>query len=204
MELREALSRIEAIHTQMARTEVYRGYRAAPVAISGALAFSAAAFQSIWIPDPLGDVPRYLTLWVGVAIISAIGAGFGMVMRARHSLGTACPARANRHAIEQFAPAVVAGAMLTVIVVRAVPVAVTLLPGAWAILFSLGIFASRPFLPRAITGVAVFYLLAGLACLAWSQGSLALSPWAMGTPFGVGQFMAAAILHGTLERADAP
>ena len=76
---------------------------------------------------------------------------------------------------------------------------VGLLPGLWSILFSLGVFASRRLLPRAIVGVAWFYLLAGLGCLAMAQGEASLSPWAMGIPFGGGQLLAAAVLYRTLE-----
>ena len=35
MELREALTQITEIRQQLARTEVFRGYRAMPVAFSG-------------------------------------------------------------------------------------------------------------------------------------------------------------------------
>ena len=77
-----------------------------------------------------------------------------------------------------------------------------MLPGLWQILFSLGIFASCRLLPRAIFGVAVFYLASGLACLALARGELAFSPWAMGLPFGTGQLLAAAVLYRTLECPD--
>ncbi len=76
-----------------------------------------------------------------------------------------------------------------------------MLPGLWSVLFSLGVFASYRLLPRATFWVAVWYLAAGAACLAWAQADAALSPWAMGVPFGVGQSVAAAILYWTLERS---
>ena len=80
------------------------------------------------------------------------------------------------------------------------PDALWLLPGIWQILFSLGIFASYRLLPRATFGVALFYLVAGVVCLATARGNGALSPWAMGIPFGFGQLYAAAVLYWTLER----
>ena len=40
-----------------------------------------------------------------------------------------------------------------------------MLPGLWQVLYSLGIFASCRLLPRAIFGVAVFYLHRGLGAL---------------------------------------
>ena len=73
-------------------------------------------------------------------------------------------------------------------------------PGwAW-MLFGLGIFASARLLPRAIVGVAVFYLLAGTLNLALSAGNLAFDPWSMGVPFGFGQLVTAVILYWNLER----
>jgi hypothetical protein len=49
-------------------------------------------------------------------------------------------------------------------------------------------------LPRLIAIVPAWYLATGLACLALARAGHALSPWAMGLPFMVGQEMAAALL----------
>ncbi len=75
-----------------------------------------------------------------------------------------------------------------------------MLPGLWQIFFGLGIFASCRLLPRPTFWVAVFYLGTGLTVLALAGGDNALSPWAMGLPFGAGQLLAAAVLYCTLER----
>lgn len=96
----------------------------------------------------------------------------------------------------------VAGGLVTIVLARTAQDCLWMLPGLWCILFGLGIFASSRLLPRATILVAVFYLAAGLACLEWARGPHALSPWAMGVPFGVGQLFAAAVLYGTLERRD--
>ncbi|MBX6315562.1 MAG: hypothetical protein IRY99_22010, partial [Isosphaeraceae bacterium] len=105
-------------------------------------------------------------------------------------------------ALEQFIPSVVAGGLLTAVIATSAPEALWMLPGLWQVLFSLGIFASCRLLPRAIVAVAVFYLLAGLACLLYARDQAALSPWAMGLPFGLGQLLTAALLYWTLERGD--
>jgi hypothetical protein len=75
-----------------------------------------------------------------------------------------------------------------------------LLPGLWQIFFALGIFASARLLPRPLIGAAVFYLMTGLLCVICARGEHALSPWAMGLPFGIGQLGIAALLYWTLER----
>ena len=201
MELRDALTQISEIRRQMARTEVFRGYRAMPVAFSGLLALGAAASRPPGSPNPAQEMTAYLALWVGAAAVSPIGAGTEMTLRARQSLS---PWRREITwlAVEQFLPCLVAGGLLTFVLVQFATESLWMLPGLWQILYSLGVFASCRLLPRATFAVAVFYLAAGLSCLALTRGSEAFSPWAMGLPFGFGQLLAAAVLYRTLERSD--
>lgn len=201
MELHDALAQIAEIRQQMARAEVFRGYRAAPVAFSGGLAFAAAGLQAACLPDPAGHLGPYLALWIGAAALSALAAGVGMVLAG--SARSAWRRRITWLAIEQFIPSLVAGGLVTAALVRAHPESAWILPGLWQVFFGLGVFASCRLLPRATFGVAVFYLLAGVTSLAMARGESALAPWAMGLPFGVGQLLAAAVLYWTLERSDA-
>jgi hypothetical protein len=201
MELRDALTQISEIRLQMARTEVFRGFRAMPVAFSGILALATAGFQLAWIREPTQELSGYLGLWIGAAVISAVAAGAEMVIRVRNS-ASPWTREITWLAVEQFIPCLVAGGLVTFVVIRFAPEVLWMLPGLWQILFSLGVFASCRLLPRATFGVAVFYLATGLACLALAQGEYALSPWAMGLPFGVGQLLAAAVLYRTLECRD--
>jgi hypothetical protein len=203
MELREALTQITEIRLQLARTEVFRGYRAMPVAFTGAVALIAALIQSAAIEEPLLQIASYLTLWIGAAAVSVLAAGVEMVMRARDAAMSLRRAQ-TWLAYEQFVPCVAAGALVTVVLVRVSPENAGMLPGLWQIFYSLGIFASCRLLPRPTFWVAVFYLGTGLAVLSLGQGESALSPWTMGLPFGVGQSLAAAILYFTLERDHAP
>jgi hypothetical protein len=199
MELRDALTQISEIRLQLARNEVFRGYRAMPVAFSGGIAVLAAFIQSVAIPDPVAQLPQYLTLWIGAAIISALAAGLEMMIRARNSSST-MTRELTWLALEQFCPCLMAGALLTVVVVRAAPESCWMLPGLWQIVYCLGIFASCRLLPRPFFWVAVFYLGTGLAAIALAHGDAVLSPWAMGLPFGAGQLLGALVLYCTLER----
>jgi hypothetical protein len=203
MELREALTQITEIRLQLARTEVFRGYRAMPVAFSGVVAVVAAVIQAVTIGDPAVQVGPYLTLWVGAAVVSALAAGLEMMVRARHA-SSSLTRELTWLALEQFCPCLAAGALLTIVLMRVAPASLWMLPGLWQIVFSLGIFASCRLLPRATFWVAVFYLGTGLAVLASGPAEAAPSPWAMGLPFGVGQSLAAAVLYFTLERDHAP
>jgi len=200
MELREALTQITEIRHQLARTEVFRGYRAMPVAFSGVVALLAALVQAATIAEPSAQILPYLMLWIGAAVVSGLAAGLEMMIRARNS-ASPLTRELTWLALEQFCPSLVAGALLTIVLYRAVPEGLWMLPGLWQILYSLGIFASCRLLPKPTFWVAVFYLGSGLAVLA--QGEAALGPWSMGLPFSVGQLLAAAVLYSTLERDHA-
>jgi hypothetical protein len=199
MELREALTQITEIRLQLARTEVFRGYRAMPVAFSGGVAFLAAMIQGATIAEPMLQIGPYLALWIGAAVISAMAAGLEMVVRARNA-GTPMTRELTWLALEQFFPCLLAGALLTIVLVRSAPASLWMLPGLWQVVYSLGIFASCRLLPRPTFWVAVFYLGSGLAVLSVGNGESSLSPWTMGLPFGAGQLLAAAVLYSTLER----
>ena len=78
-----------------------------------------------------------------------------------------------------------------------------MLPGLWQIFYSLGLFAACRSLPRPMRAAAAWYLVAGLASLAFASEANALSPWAMALPFGIGQFLMAALLYCCAGENDA-
>ena len=175
MELREALTQITEIRLQMARTEVFRGYRAVPAAFSGLVALLAAAVQSLAVQDPVQQINAYLGFWIGAAVVSGMSAVLEMAVRARNATSP-LTRELTYLAIEQFCPCLVAGALVTMVVVRSAPESVWILPGLWQVLYSLGIFASCRLLPRSMFGVAVFYLISGLGTLALTQGEQRSEP----------------------------
>ncbi len=201
MELHEALTQISEIRLQMARTEVFRGYRSVPVAFSGLLALAAAGFQPLWVPEPTKNILAYLMLWIGVAAVSLLATGLEMWVRSQRSDST-LSREITWLAVQQFLPTLVAGVLVTYVLVSFAPDTVWVLPGLWQVLYSLGVFASCRLLPRATFWVAVYYMATGIVCLTLARGEATLTPWAMGVPFGIGQFFTAVILYWTLERND--
>jgi hypothetical protein len=199
VELREAMEQIEAIRRQVARSTVFRGYRSVPVAFSGALAVVAGLLQDWVLPDPMNSVHAYLALWLGVALLSLLGAGIEMTYRSWRN-DEPLQRELSLLAAEQFLPSIVAGAMLTTVIVRSAPEQVWMLPGLWSIVFGLGIFASYRLLPSATFWVAMYYMVMGGICLIVGQGQHSLSPWLMVMSFGIGQTLAAGILYWSLER----
>ncbi len=193
MELHEALSQISTIRLQLARTEQFRGYRAAPIALTGVMAIAAGVLQAAVIDEPREQLRAYLALWLSVAGLSLATCLADLWVRHRRSAGL-LHREATELALGQFFPCVLAGGLLTVVIARSAPQSAWMLPGLWAILFSLGLFASWRLLPRAIFGVATFYLASGLYVLSLGDGPLALSAWTMPLLFGAGQLVTAAVL----------
>lgn len=196
MDLHEALTQISEIRQQVARTETFRGYRAAPVAFSALVACVAAALQPVLVPDPAAHFAAYLGLWIGAALLSMFVTGLAMIWHCKQSPSSLTIPNTIL-AVGQFLPSVVAGGLVTFVLFRHVPTAWWMLPGLWSMFFSLGIFASYRLLPKATFWIGVYYMTSGVLCLLWAHD---FSPWAMGLPFGVGQMMSAAILYWTLER----
>jgi hypothetical protein len=192
-ELRQALAEISAIRTQVARETQFRGYGPRSTAASGVLAILVASAQSLWLKATWGDARVFLMVWVSTAMVAAgICAWETYIRTAKVHFGFS--REMIQAAIEQFLPAMVVGLMLTVVLVKVAPRELWMLPGLWQLSFSLGIFASCRFLPRPMFAVGLWYLVAGLACLAIEGGPHELSPWTMGIPFGIGQLFLAVVL----------
>jgi hypothetical protein len=191
-DLNKALADISSIRRQIAHSTEFRGYGPATLASTGILAVCAAGVQALWLPDPSNHIGAYLSLWIGAAVLSSALIGAQMLTRARR-VHSGLADEMIRMAVEQFLPAVGAGALVTVVLVRYVPAALWMLPGLWQVIFSLGVFSSCRFLPRSVAAVGGWYLLTGLSCIMLADAR-ALSPWAMGIPYGAGQMLVASIL----------
>jgi hypothetical protein len=191
-DLNKALGDISSIRRQVAHSTEFRGYGPATLASTGVLAVAAAGVQALWLPDPANRIAVYLSIWISTAALSAAVIGMQMYARTRR-IHSGMADEMIRMAVEQFLPSAGAGALITLAIVRYVPAVVWMLPGLWQIIFSLGVFSSCRFLPRAVAGAGAWYLLTGLTCIALGDNR-ALSPWAMGIPYGVGQLLVAGIL----------
>ena len=136
MELRDALAQITEIRTQIARNETFRGYRAATVGLSGLLALAGAAAQARWLPEPAQHLTAYLALWFGLAAVSLAVVSAEMAARS-YWYASPLARQLTLLAVEQFVPSLVAGGLLTAAVVLTAREAAWLLPGLWAVVFSL-------------------------------------------------------------------
>ncbi len=199
-DLNKALGDISSIRRQVARSTEFRGYGPATLAATGGIAVLASTVQMIWLPDPASHISFYLAIWISTAVVSAGLIGVQMVTRA-HRVHSGMADEMIRMAVEQFLPAAGAGALLTIVLASFVPTALWMLPGLWQIIFSLGVFSSCRFLPGPMVTAGVWYLFSGLICITLADAR-ALSPWAMGLPYGAGQVLVAAILYFTAQESS--
>ena len=197
MEINRALDQISEIHQQLAKTEVYREFRAIPVSVSGILGFLAAFLQP-HIISPEQEF-SFIIYWSGVAFICLIVAGGGIFYNYLRQQSEIIR-RQTRIVVSQFIPCLLAGVLITLAISKLGILSIAILPGLWACLFSLGIFAARPYLPRATGWIGLFYLVAGSILLTLAERGGSLSPWGMGITFGFGQFASGFVLYWDLER----
>jgi hypothetical protein len=197
-ELRQALDDISAIRSQVARGTLFRGYGPVSVASTGALAMAVAAAQARWAPASEHDLKYFLSIWISTAAVAVLLSALDTVFRVKR-VHSGLALEMIQAAVEQFLPCVVVGMLLTVVLMRIAPQDAWMLPGLWAVVFSLGIFSSCRFLPRQMFAVGAWYLAAGLVCLLVAANHHALLPWAMGISFGVGQLLVAAVLRFGFE-----
>jgi len=191
-DLNKALGDISSIRMQVARSTDFRGYGPATLAATGVLALAAAMAQRRWLPDAERHVAAYLTTWISVAALSAALIGAEMFGRTRR-MHRGMADEMIRMAVEQFLPAVAAGALVTFVVVQYVPAVEWLLPGLWQVIFSLGVFSSCRFLPKQMIAAGAWYLMTGAFCISLGDAR-SFSPWAMGVPYGAGQLLVAGVL----------
>ncbi len=197
MQYEQALSQISEIHDHLARSEVYRGFRSLPIALSGVLGLGAAALAARGgVADEWGTAVRY---WIVVGVLGALTAGSETALnyfRREDSFAR----RRTRRVLAQFLPGLAVGVALAVALVRQSEPLAALLPGLWSLVFALAIFSARPYLPRATGWIGLYYLAAGSLLVAFPPVSAVWFDWAVGGVFGVGQLGSALVLFWNVER----
>jgi len=199
VEYNKALSQISEIHAQLAKVEVYRGFRSLPVALSGVAGLAAAALEPrLTIGHDLTGALRYwITAGIACGLVGCSETALNYLMRE-----DVFARRRSRKVWGQFVPGLAAGVGLTWCVDRAGEAFLPLLPGLWAVVFGLAIFSARPYLPRASGWVALWYLCAGLLWTAVPPADSLRFGWMVAGTFGAGQLAAALVLFWNVERTE--
>jgi hypothetical protein len=197
MEIDKALEQLEEIHNHVHRSEVYRGYRSILTAAMGLVALGAAFLQARFVMP--GHPLSFVYFWVTVGAVNFILPVSQILF---HYLAYESPLerKKTRMALGQFLPCLLAGAFLTFAVCKTDEGFIVFLPGLWSILFGMGVYASKPYLPGAIHWMAASFFTGGVILLAMVPSGQSLSPWGMGIDFSLGLLAGAWILYFNLER----
>lgn len=187
MDVGRALDQIAEIHQQIAKGEIYRGYRPLPVAASGLIGIAAAWVEphSVTI-DPV----RFVRYWMALGALAAL-VGFSEILHNYLVHDDPTARRRTRRVLGQFLPSLVAGLAIAPALLHSSPSFAIIIPGLWAVFFGVGVLASQPYLPRASGAVALLYFAAGVWLLMETH---ALSGWQVGGVFGGGQLLGALVL----------
>lgn len=205
MQLRDALSDLKEIRAQLDRTTGFRGFRSVAVGFSGILATAGAVVQLNWQTGANGNVSliEFLVIWGAVAVCSIAAALIEMSIRSVYG-STKLVWKTHKKLAMHIAPSFFVGGILTAAVASSAQ-DIWLLPGIWALIYSLGLFACWQQLPRLTVWAAIYFLVGGTVCLGHCMlfrdtSSLQLTGWYMALLFGGGQFLLGWILYWTLER----
>lgn len=190
--LTDALSCLADIHAHLAKGEVYRGLESRPVLWSGLLGLSAAIAQPILFP--IVDARLFVYYWLVVAGAAALIGISGAVL-SYYLDDDSIARRRARIVAGQFTPCVAAGVFIPLAMLSILDQTVGLLPGLWAVLYAMGLFAARPYLPHHIGWVALYFLVAGTLLIQILPRDAVPSPWYIAGVFSVGQGALAYVLH---------
>jgi len=197
MEIDKALEQLEEIHNHVQRSEVYRGYRSIFTAALGFVALAAAYLQPKFVE--LDHPLSFVYFWVTVGVINFLLPSCQILF---HYViyETSLERKKTRLAVGQFLPCLFAGAFLTFAICKTSEAFIVFLPGLWSILFGMGVYASKPYLPGVIHWMAASFFMGGMVLLALVPSGESLSPWGMGLNFSLGLIVGACILYFNLER----
>jgi hypothetical protein len=201
-DLDKALADIIAIRSQIAAGTAFRGYGPATIAATGGVALLTTILQFLLLPNPTANPLSFLFGWAVAALLSVVMIWIEMQARSRRHHSGLADAMIHQ-AVEQFLPSGIAGVLLAVVLWKFEPDTLWMLPGLWQILVSLGVFASVRSLPRSVAFAGAWYFVAGFIVLLLASQTHTLSPWTMGLPFVIGQWLMAAIIYFAPGESDA-
>ncbi|HQR08433.1 MAG TPA: hypothetical protein PLN21_16510 [Gemmatales bacterium] len=195
--LTEALHSLSEIHAHLARGEVYQGVKARPVMLSGLIGTLAAVVQPRLIAD--GDVHGFVWYWLLTAVVCALAGASGAIL-SYFLEEDELARRRTRIVVGQLLPSLAVGAFLTLALLPVMDHCVGMLPGVWAMLYALGLFSSRPYLPRATGWVGSYFVVTGTLLVSLLPLAAIPSPWSIALVFAPGR----AVRFGTGAPSQRP
>ena len=193
----EAIEKISEIYHHLSKAGIYRGYKPIVVAISGIIGIIASIIQPFFINNYFSI--NFVLYWISIAALNltlctlVILYQYFFKENFHEKQKTIC-------IMIQFIPMVIAGAIITLFFIPNDKLTLPLLPGIWAIIFSLGIFNVRPHLTNLTLIPAFYYLLCSIMLFWLKFYNINLLSFGMGITFGFGQLISALTLYRSIEK----
>jgi hypothetical protein len=152
-----AMESLEFIRTTMARSAPFTAVSGRAGIAMGLLAIAAAL-----IARSAGSDEQWLGTWIACAVV-ALPIGFTLMRVKARRYEVALWSAAGRRFAQGFLPAIVAGAVMTVALVRAD--AIDIVPAAWLLLYGAGVLAGSSSSVPVLAWLGAMFMVLGTVAL---------------------------------------
>ena len=178
-----AMDNLRYIRETMERATPFTG-----ISGRGEMAIGATALVASLIAAQQPTFNAWLAVWLAEGFISVLIAGWSMDRKAR-SLHMPLFSGSGRKAVFSLAPPVIAGGLLTIVLVRAgLP---NPIPGIWLLLYGTGVITGGMFSVRAVPVMGLCFMVLGAIAL---FSPPAFTNWFMAVGFGALHLLFGAII----------
>jgi hypothetical protein len=147
----------------------------------GGMLIGSTALAAAWLASHQAEPGRWLAVWLGEAFLAMLIGIAGAELKSRRAkLPLLCGP--GRKFIAGFAPALVAGAVLTGVLFRTD--ALVFLPGMWLLLYGAGIVSGGGASVRVVPLMGACFMAAGAAALWWPGRTAAAGDILLAAAFG--------------------
>lgn len=168
-----AMDNLRYIRETMERATPFTG-----ISGRGEMAIGATALVASVIAAQQPTFNSWLAIWLAEGLISLLIAGWSMDRKAR-AAQMPLFSGSGRKAVFSLAPPVIAGGVLTIVLVRAgLPTAI---PGVWLLLYGTGVITGGMFSVRAVPAMGLCFMVLGAVALFCPP---AFANWFMAAGFG--------------------
>ena len=168
-----AMDNLRYIRETMERATPFTG-----ISGLGEIAIGVTAFIASVLAARQSTFNLWLAIWLAEALISLLIAGWSMDRKAR-AVQMPLVSGPGRKAVFSLAPPVIAGGLLTIVLVRAG--LTTAIPGVWLLLYGTGVITGGMFSVRAVPAMGLCFMVLGALAL-FSPPQFA--NWFMAVGFG--------------------
>jgi hypothetical protein len=168
-----AMDNLRYIRETMERATPFTG-----ISGRGEIAIGATALLASVIAAQQPTFTAWIAIWLAEGLVSTLIAGWSMDRKAR-ATRTPLFSGSGRKAIFSLAPPVIAGGLLTIVLVRAG--LNNAIPGVWLLLYGTGVITGGMFSVRAVPAMGLCFM--GLGALALFSPP-AYADWLMAVGFG--------------------